>query len=139
MKRLISVLAVAGFVATAGFCTTAVAGNGVSAQAGAHRSQLTDMTVTGTLSQESRTLKNGKTINVYVLTDATGNKIKLGHGHCKKGTSDGASAGLAGLVGQNVTLTGKGFTAQHGGKTVTRIVKVTKVEAVTAAVPSVAN
>lgn len=140
MKRLIGMLAVAGVVAVSGFCTTAMADD-AAAGAGAakhkdgvkhERPELADMTVTGVLTKDSKTLKDGKTVDVFTLTDAAGNKVMLGGEHQKAGAAD-VSAKLADFVGKTVTVTGKGFKREHDGKTMTRIVEVTTVEAAAAA------
>jgi len=125
MKRLIGMLTVAGVVAVSGFCTTAIAqdAGGAKHKDGVkhERPEAVDMTVTGTLSKETKTIKD-KTFDVFKLTDASGAKIEIG------GRRDGAgdiAAKLADFVGKDVTITGKGYKGDKG----TRIVSITKVEA----------
>jgi len=130
MKRLIGMLTVAGVVAVSGICATAIAADGAGgkhANGGGARHEkqdLTDMTVTGMLSKESKTVKD-KTFDVYVVTDATGNKVMLGGRHGDKDGAGDAAVKLADFVGKNVTITGKGFKSAK----MTRIVEITKVEA----------
>ena len=135
MKRLIGMLTVAGVVAVSGICATAIAADDAGAKHGnggaRHEKQdLTDMTVTGMLSKESKTVKD-KTFDVYVVTDATGNKVMLGGRHGDKDGAGDAAVKLADFVGKNVTVTGKGFKSAK----MTRMVEITKVEAAADAAP----
>ena len=134
MKRLIGMLAVAGVVAVSGFCAVAVADEAAAGGAKHHKDgggakhekpELADVTVTGVIAKESKTLKDGKTVDVFTLTDAAGNKVTLGGE--RAGTD--VAAKVADFVGKTVTVTGKGFKRERDGKTQTRIVEIAKVEA----------
>ena len=141
MKRLIGMLTVAGIVAVSGFCSVALADDGAGA-APKHkdgvkheRPEATDMTVTGVIAKESKTLKDGKTVDVFTLTDGNGSKVWLGGERKDAGE---VAAKLADYVGKSVTITGKGFKREHDGKTMTRITEIIKVEAAAAAAAPVA-
>ena len=135
MKKLIGMLTVAGIVAVSGYCATAsaeeVAAGGAKHKEGVkhERPALSDMTVTGVIAKESKTVKD-KTFDVFTLTDAAGNKVMLGGE--RKDAAD-VAAKLADFVGKTVTVTGKGFKHERDGKSMTRIVEIDKVEAAAAA------
>ena len=99
------------------------------------RPALTEMTVTGMVTKSEQTGKAGKTFTVYTLTDAAGAKVMLSSGDRRgqgKDAPEVAPVNLGAYVDKNVTVTGKGFTMEHGDTKVTRIVQITKIEVVEA-------
>src|ERR1035437_459457 len=99
---------------------------------------LTDMTVTGTVTKEEKQSKKGKTFVHYVLTDSTGNTVMLPgagkHGGRHEGTESVQSTpvNLEEYVNKDVTIVGKGRQIEREGKTITRLVEITKIDVVTA-------
>lgn len=101
------------------------------------RPPLTDMTVTGKISKEEVTGRDGQKRAMYTLTDAAGAKVMLSTGGRGKPAADAPApeAGAVKLedyVGKDVTVTGKGFTMERNGAKMTHIVQITKIEAVAA-------
>lgn len=99
------------------------------------RAEATVMTVTGKITVDAAPAphqgKEGKAaVTRYVLTDASGNKVKLPRG---KASGDAAAVKLEDYVDKDVTITGKGFSSERGGVKVTRLVEITKIDVVVAA------
>ena len=107
-----------------------------SEKSGKEKPQLSDMTVTGKISKEQVTGKDGKEYTRYLLTDSQGNKVMLsagGHKHGKKGEAAQEQAvNFGDYVDKDVKVAGKGFQHEMKGKTLTRIVKISTIEVVAA-------
>ena len=97
------------------------------------RPGLSNMTLTGKITKEEKQNREGKTMTVYILTDAAGNKVMLPP-NGKNGKSDTdeqtTPVNLAEYVNKEVTITGKGFQMEKDGKKITRLVSISKAEAV---------
>ena len=95
---------------------------------------LADMTVTGKVTKEEKQGKEGKTMVRYILTDTAGNTVMLPGGgkHGKHRQDEQAiTVNLEEYVNKDVTIVGKGFQKEKEGKKMTRLVEITKIDAVT--------
>jgi hypothetical protein len=94
-----------------------------------------DLTLTGKVEKKEREGKEGQKAAHYVLVDEQGGKVMLPSGHKRHGKEKAEGVAmetaidLEQYVGQTVTVTGKGFRTEREGKEVTRLVRITKIEA----------
>ena len=140
MKRLLAMSAAVLVALSSAVCVRAQAQEpgGGKAKVEKEKPALTDMTLTGKVTKEEKQGKEGKTIIRYILTDTAGNTVMLPGGgkHGKHHEGEQAvSVNLEEFVNKDVTIVGKGFQKEKEGKKMTRLVEITKIDAVATAAP----